>query len=78
MITETVIRNIAAFILGNKYYANIVYMNGTSQSLISSFIFRYKDEAERHRIELESNRTYRYIETVSFRSRKEYQSGYGR
>lgn len=72
MISETVIERIVAFIFGHRYYANIVRQEGTCEPMICSFIFGSMDDAERHRRELLTNRSYRYMETVSFRSRKEY------
>lgn len=63
-------REIANFILGRKYYANIVNTRGTSIVEISSFIFRTKEDAIRHKEGLESNNlSYRVVLTVSFRSR---------
>jgi hypothetical protein len=69
---ETVLQAIIAFVLGHKYYANIINTRGTNKLEISSFIFRSRQEAEEHRKTLESTRTFLYVETVSFRSRREY------
>lgn len=68
----TVLKEIIAFLLGRKYYANIVGTKGTAEMQICSFIFRTREEAYRHRDELSGTLSFRYIETVSFRSRKEY------
>lgn len=70
--TTTVLTEIVAFIFGRKYYANIINTRGTLKCELSSFIFRSKKEAEKHRAALESNLSYKFIETVSFRSRREY------
>lgn len=72
MPKETVLTSIIAHIIGHKYYANIVNTRGTDKMEVCSFIFRSKEEAEQHRRTLETTRTYMYMETVSFRSRKDY------
>lgn len=66
------IKRIIAHILGNKYYANIVNTRGTNRCEISCFIFRTKQEAEAHRQSLDANRSFMFVETISFRSRKQY------
>lgn len=70
--TTTVLTEIVAFILGRKYYANIIHTRGTNKCEVSSFIFRSKQEANDHRNALENNLSYRFVETVSFRSRRDY------
>lgn len=69
---ESVLQAIIAFVFGHKYYANIVNTRGTDKCELTSFIFRTKEEAEKHRKAIESTRTFDYIETVTFRSRREY------
>lgn len=71
-MNSTVLAEILAFILGRKYYANIINTRGTDKCELSCFIFHSKEEAEAHRLNLETTISYLYIETVSFRSRKEY------
>lgn len=68
----TVLKEIIAFLLGRKYYANIVGTKGIEKKEICSYIFRTKQEAEKHRDELSTTLSFNYIETISFRSRKEY------
>lgn len=68
----TVLKEIIAFLFGRKYYANIVGTKGTDKMEICSYIFRTKKEADRHREALMGTLSFRYIETISFRSRKEY------
>ncbi len=68
----TVLKEIIAFLFGRKYYANIVGTKGTDKMEICSYIFRTKKEADRHREALMATLSFRYIETISFRSRKEY------
>lgn len=70
--TTTVLTEIMAFLLGRKYYANIIHTRGTSKCEVSSFIFRSKEEADIHRTALENNLSYKFVETVSFRSRHDY------
>lgn len=66
----TVINEIISFILGRKYYANIVETRGIGKMEICSFIFATKQAARQHRKELEFNRSFSFVETVSFRSRQ--------
>lgn len=70
--TTTVLTEIMAFILGRKYYANIIHTRGTDKCEVSSFIFHSKQEADAHRAALQDSLSYRFVETVSFRSRREY------
>lgn len=72
MAKETVLQSIIAHIFGHKYYVNIVNTRGTNRCEATSFIHRSKDDAMRHRVEIESTRSFLYIETVSFRSHKDY------
>lgn len=67
---STVLKEIMAFLLGRKYYANIIATRGTTNQEICSYIFATKEAAERHRDEIETTLSFRYIETISFRSRK--------
>lgn len=66
------IKRILAHILGNKYYANIVNTRGTNRCEISCFIFHTRDEAMKHKFSLDGNRSFLFIETISFRSHKRY------
>jgi len=59
-------------LFGRKYYANIINTRGTSKCEISCFIFHTKEEALEHKIKLDTTRSFMFIETVSFRSRKKY------
>ena len=68
------IEKILEFLLGTKYYANTIGVRGGQDNPeLSCFIFSTKEDAEKHRISLMSNRSFYFIETVSFRSRKNYQ-----
>lgn len=69
-MNSTVLKEIMAFLFGRKYYANIVATKGTTKQEICSYIFATKEAANRHRLEIETTLSFRYIETVSFRSRK--------
>lgn len=68
----TVLQSIIDFILGHKYYVNIVNTRGTAKCEATSYIHRSKTEAEKHRQDIESTRSFLFLETVSFRSRKVY------
>lgn len=71
----TVLKEIIAFLFGRKYYANIVGTKGTYKMEICSYIFLSKEEADKHRDTLMTTLSFRYIETISFRSRKDYSQG---
>ena len=72
MPQETVLQAIIAHIFGHKYYVNIINTRGTDRCEATSFIHRSKEAAEKHRREIESTRSFLYIETVTFRSHKTY------
>lgn len=71
-MNETVLQAIVAFIFGHKYYVNIVNTRGTTRCETTSFIWSTKQQAMEHKMRLEDNRSFRYVETVSFRSREVY------
>lgn len=75
-MTTTPLQEILAFLLGRKYYANIVNRRGVVDKGLCEFIFRTKEQAEQHKNALTFNRSFEYIETISFRSRKEYACKY--
>ncbi len=70
--TKTVITAIVEFLLGKKYYANIINNIGIGKCEISSFIFDNIKDAELHRQEIIETRSYWWVETISFRSRIKY------
>lgn len=72
MKQETLLTKIIDFLFGKKYYANIINTRGTDKCEVTSFIHRTKQEAEKHRRVIEAGMSFIYIETISFRSRKEY------
>lgn len=71
-MNKTVLMAIIDFVFGHKYYANIINTRGTDKCEISSYIFRDKQGAMEHKKKLETTLSYMWIETVSFRSRKDY------
>lgn len=72
MEQETLLTKIIDFLFGKKYYANIINTRGTDKCEVTSFIHSTKQEAEKHRRVIEAGMSFIYIETISFRSRKEY------
>ena len=66
------INRILDHIFGRKYYANIINTRGTDKCEICCFIFHDKEEALEHKRKLDTTMSFMFIETVSFRSRKEY------
>ena len=67
---STVLTEIIAFLLGRKYYANIIATKGVAKQEICSYIFTSREDAQRHRRDIDNTLSFRFIETVSFRSRK--------
>lgn len=73
---QSLLQKIIAFVLGNKYYANIVNTRGTTRCELTCFIFNTREQAELHRQQLGLGASFGFIETVSFRSRRIYVSRY--
>lgn len=71
-MNSTVLKEVIAFLFGRKYYANIVATKGTDKMEICSYIFSTKEKADKHRDMLDATLSFRYIETISFRSRHTY------
>ena len=74
MEKKSLIEMIAEFLFGRKYWCNIVNTRGTEKCEMSSFIFGSKAESEKHKERLYANASFMYMETISFRSRKEYKT----
>lgn len=69
----SIINEIISFIFGRKYYAITAYARGTTNVYILGDIYTSKEEANKKKQELENeNLSYKYIETISFRSRRNY------
>lgn len=66
----TVLKEIIAFIFGRKYYANIIATKGVAKQEICSYIFTTREAADKHRQDIEATLSFRFIETISFRSHK--------
>ena len=66
----TILTEVIAFLIGYKYYANIITTKGTNKIEISSFIFTSIEEANAHRERLNATLSFDVVETISFRSRK--------
>lgn len=69
---QTLLTKIIDFIFGRKYYATIINTRGTGKCEICCFIHHSRAEAEKHKQELQNNMSFLYVETISFRSRKDY------
>ena len=70
---ESLLQSIISHILGRKYYANIVNTRGTFRCELTSRIFLTGEQAEQHRRTISSTYTYAHVETISFRSRQNYE-----
>lgn len=66
-----IIQSILAMLLGQQYWANVINTRGTDRIELSCFIFTTREDADRHARSLDSNRSFRHIETISFRSRRQ-------
>ena len=60
-MNSTVLKEIMAFLFGRKYYANIVATKGTTKQEICSYIFATKEAANRHRLEIETTLSFRFV-----------------
>lgn len=69
---KSILSAIAELILGRKYWANIINTRGIVRPEISSRIFTSREDADRHRREISTTRSYEHVETISFRSRRDY------
>lgn len=69
-MNTTVLKEIISFMFGRKYYANIIETKGVAKQEVCSYIFATREAAERHRMEIDTTLSFRFVETVSFRSRK--------
>lgn len=67
---STILKEIIATLFGRKYYVNIIATKGVAKQEACSYIFASRDAAERHRREIENTLSFRFVETISFRSRK--------
>lgn len=71
-MNSTVLKEIIAFLFGRKYYANIIATKGVDKQEICSHIFRTKAQALKHKEEIDTTFSFKYLETISFRSRRLY------
>lgn len=74
MKNKSLLELIAEFLFGKKYWCNIVNTRGTDKCEMSSYIFASKAESEKHKERLCANASYMYMETISFRSKKNYKT----
>lgn len=72
MPEETIFTNFLARLLGHKYYANVINTRGTDKIEMSSFIFASLEDAQKHKEQLSTTRSFIHIETITFRSFKNY------
>lgn len=69
-MNTTIFNEILAFLFGRKYWLNVIQTRGTTNQEFTSFIFTSKKAAHEHRDMLKNeSTTFRYIETLSVRSR---------
>jgi hypothetical protein len=69
---KSILSNIIDYVLGTKYYVNVVNVAATSECEACCYIFPTKHEADLHRADLRFNDSFKFVETVSFRSRHAY------
>lgn len=77
---ETVWTRFLSRFLGHKYYANIIYARGSGctkdgasiNGELCCFIFSSRKQSRIHRSWLKHNKSFGYVETVTFRSHKSY------
>lgn len=71
-MNETVLQSIIAHIFGHKYYVNIINSVGTDRCETTSFIHNSREKAEAHRRQIDQTHSFRFVETITFRSRRIY------
>ncbi|MCD8288151.1 MAG: hypothetical protein LUC18_04845 [Porphyromonadaceae bacterium] len=74
-MTTTILKEVITFLLGRKYYGATFCLRGVSEYQFNSVIYTSKEAMLLHKQEMDDNRTYKWIETFSFRSRKDYPLG---
>ena len=67
---KTLFQEISAFLFGKVYYAVIIGERGSDRYDLASLIHPTRESAEAHRRRIDETRTYLYIETIRFRSRR--------
>lgn len=67
-----IINAILSMILGQKYWANIINTRGTDRCELSCFIFTTREDADKHKQDVDSTTSFKWVETISFRSRRCY------
>ena len=67
---QSLLQAIITFVMGYKYYANVINTRGTDRCELACFIFTSRRQAMRHRAALDTTLSFLYVETISFRSRK--------
>ncbi len=72
MQENSILSRIINFIFGRKYYATIMNTRGTGRCEINSRIFLTKEAAEAHKTTIDSTASFMWVETISFRSYKDY------
>lgn len=69
MQEKTILSSIIDFIFGRKYYATIFNTRGTTRCELNSYIFSSKEEAEQHKIRIESTApVYFWAELETYRA----------
>ena len=66
------ITEILDLLFGRKYYANIINVKGTGKYEMTSYIFSNKEDAKRHEERVKTTLSFIFVETISFRSKREY------
>ena len=61
---------ITDFVLGTRYYAVIIGERGSDRYYVASEIHTTRASAEAHRSRIEQTRTFIYITTITFRSKR--------
>ena len=61
---------ITDFVMGKRYYAVIIGERGSNRYYVASEIHSTKASSEAHRRRIEQTRTFVYITTITFRTRK--------
>lgn len=71
-MNTTLLTEIMAFLFGRKYYICIYEIIGRAEIETAKFVFTSKQQADEYKKVIDSTASMRFIETISFRSRKTY------
>lgn len=68
----SLLQRITERILGKKFYVCIIGMKGSGQYFVNSTIYRSKEDVARYRDQLQTNESFVFIGSYSFRAHNDF------